>query len=97
MHILYRDKTMFSKNSTERITMKKILSIMLIAAFLFCATHQTSISASASKADPTISGTVAGGYRILPIQKTTEKIHLKVFRGDYIKFKFNDTINNPSG
>ena len=75
--------------------MKKILSIMLIAAFLFCATHQTSISASASTADPTISGTVVSGYRILPIKKTKEKIHLKVFRGDYIKFKFNDAFNNP--
>jgi rhodanese-related sulfurtransferase len=75
--------------------MKKTLPILLIAVFLLCATHQTSISASTSKADPAISGTVVSGYRILPIQKSTGKIHLTVFRGDYIKFKFDGAFNNP--
>jgi rhodanese-related sulfurtransferase len=75
--------------------MKKILSVMFIAVFLFGASHQTSVSAGAASVDPAISGSVVGGYRILPVQKTEEKIHLTVYRGDYLKFKFSGAVGNP--
>jgi len=42
-----------------------------------------------------ISGSIIGGYRIIEIQETSQEIHLKVFRGDYLKLKFSGGISEP--
>lgn len=42
-----------------------------------------------------ISGSIIGGYRIIEIQETPQQIHLKVYRGDYLKFKLRGKINDP--
>jgi len=41
------------------------------------------------------SGTVVDGYRILPIQKSEGRLILTVYRGDYIKFKFDGLSQEP--
>jgi rhodanese-related sulfurtransferase len=42
-----------------------------------------------------ISGSIVGGYRIIEIQETSQEIHLKVYRGDYLKFEIRDGISDP--
>ncbi|MFH1489735.1 MAG: rhodanese-like domain-containing protein [Pseudomonadota bacterium] len=43
-----------------------------------------------------VSGDIIGGYRVIPIQNSDEKVHLTVYRGDYIKFKCNETVKDLS-
>ena len=52
--------------------------------------------ACSQKPDPdeatSISGSIIGGYRVVPLQVTTgQEINLTVFRGDYLKIKLEDT------
>jgi len=42
-----------------------------------------------------ISGELSQGFRILKIDKTAGEIDLKVYRGDYIKFDFNPSMDDP--
>ena len=42
-----------------------------------------------------ISGSIVGGYRIIEIQENSQEIHLKVYRGDYLKFKIRGEISDP--
>ena len=52
-------------------------------------------SLKAAATAPPVSGTVVNGYRILPIEKNTGNVDLKVYRGDYIKFKIDPSIPAP--
>jgi rhodanese-related sulfurtransferase len=47
------------------------------------------------KKSPVISGRIEGGYRILLIPQTSDMIHVTVYRGDYVKFYFDESMGNP--
>ena len=42
-----------------------------------------------------ISGEIVNGYRIIPIGETETNLRLNVYRGDYIKFKFDQSLETP--
>lgn len=42
-----------------------------------------------------ISGTVVGGYRLLPVGDTTADLYFTVYRGDYIKFQIDPSFTDP--
>jgi rhodanese-related sulfurtransferase len=75
--------------------MKKTL-LVILALFLFA--HSASCSEKSEsnlKTAPPVSGTVVNGYRILDVQQTQGVVDLKVYRGDYIKFKFDPSVPDP--
>ncbi len=41
-----------------------------------------------------VSGAVVGGHRLVTVPHTREAITLKVYRGDYVKFIFDETISD---
>jgi len=45
--------------------------------------------------DLKVSGRVEGGFRILPVKNTTNDLHFIVYRGDYIKFSIDTSLNDP--
>ncbi len=73
----------------------KIVLTLLSLLFISYATSCTSSDSNNPDNNQSISGTVVSGYRILPIQKSLDRVNLTVFRGDYIKFKFDNTIITP--
>ncbi len=75
--------------------MKKIIvwTLWLLLATSFTSLY--AIKADASEMQPPASGKIVGGYRILPIQAAQQKVRLTAYRGDYIKFAFDDSIKNP--
>jgi len=75
--------------------MKKIL-VVICAVFLFAYSANCSDKTENNpKAAPSVSGTVVNGYRILDLQTARGEVDLKVYRGDYIKFKFDPAVGNP--
>jgi rhodanese-related sulfurtransferase len=75
--------------------MKKILLIIITVCLLAYSANGSEKAESNSKTAPPVSGTVVNGYRILPVQKPPGEVDLKVYRGDYIKFKFDPSIREP--
>ncbi len=67
-----------------------LLSVLFISYFAGCSNSDSKNQDENKSA----SGQLVSGYRVLPIQKSQDEIHLTVFRGDYIKFKFDGTIIN---
>lgn len=79
----------------ENDTMKKNI---LVTIALTCFFVLTSLSGAASETgieNEPASGILVQGYRILPIEPTVDDINLVVYRGDYIKFNFDDTVGDP--
>ena len=75
--------------------MKKILLIIfLIFCFAYSAGCSEKIESSPETAPP-VSGAVVNGYRILPIDNSPGNVDLKVYRGDYIKFKVDPSMPAP--
>lgn len=74
--------------------MRKILSTLSIIISLGLLTPVVSAEQGLDR-NPPISGRIDGGYRIVTIQKTTDVVQLRVYRGDYIKFEFDDSISDP--
>lgn len=69
-----------------------LLFIILIAGLLAgCGPEE----AHSTAANQEISGEIVNGYRVIPIGDTVEAIRLKVYRGDYIKFKFDRSFQTP--
>lgn len=70
-----------------------ILFFILISGFMASCSPE---DAHTTLANQKISGDVINGYRIIPIPNTEKNMQLNVYRGDYIKFKldesFEDTI-----
>lgn len=75
--------------------MKRIFLIILPVFLLAYFVGYSNTVEGNSKAVLQASGTVANGYRILPIQKSEGKLILTVYRGDYIKFKFDGLYQEP--
>lgn len=74
----------------------KIKPIIVITLFFFLFTTGCS-QTTGTKPTPTkhISGTIASGYRVIPITIDHKEVHLTVYRGDYIKFKFDQSFSSP--
>ncbi len=74
----------------ENVLLKRSLQAALIYIFVFL-----SAAAVAMARDATISGSIIGGYRVLPVDISSQKLHFTVYRGDYIKFDLNPSIADP--
>ncbi|CAB1055406.1 hypothetical protein D1BOALGB6SA_139 [Olavius sp. associated proteobacterium Delta 1] len=68
-----------------------ILSIFFFAYSASCSEKNENVLGTA----PAVSGTVVNGYRILDVQQAPGTVDLKVFRGDYIKFKIDPSLQDP--
>jgi len=77
------------------VDMRKFFLIATIVIFLSSFQIDGLLAEDIFRDNPSISGSVVQGYRVLPIHKTPEEIHLIVYRGDYIKFKIDKSITNP--
>jgi len=44
---------------------------------------------------PVVSGKIIGGYRMLPVEASSETLHFVVYRGDYIKFDLDPALATP--
>jgi len=75
--------------------MKKILMVIFAVFFFAYSANCSDITESKPTAAPPVSGTVVNGYRILDLQTARGEVDLNVFRGDYIKFKFDPSVQNP--
>jgi rhodanese-related sulfurtransferase len=75
----------------KRISLK-LREALGLFFFFVCLLSVTVLFAAGN---PPISGKVIGGYRLLPIAKTSDTLHFTVYRGDYIKFNFDDSIPDP--
>ena len=74
--------------------MRKI-SLILITIFFFVYSAGWSQKAEISAEAGPASGSVVNGYRILSIQKNKSELNLTVYRGDYIKFKLDPSMQDP--
>ncbi|MBT8363289.1 MAG: rhodanese-like domain-containing protein [Deltaproteobacteria bacterium] len=74
--------------------MRKI-SLILITVFFFVYSAGWSQKAEISPEAGPASGSVVNGYRILSIQKNKSELNLTVYRGDYIKFKLDPSMQDP--
>lgn len=81
-------------NEMER-NMKKTIVIMLSIILIFFTGIHLAAKAKVAGGEPSISGRIVGGYRILPPLKRQKENHLVVYRGDYIKFALDPTTNPP--
>jgi rhodanese-related sulfurtransferase len=75
--------------------MKKILLVILSVFFFAVSASCSEKTESRSETAPPVSGTVVNGYRILPLESNPGKVDLKVYRGDYIKFKIDPSSPAP--
>ncbi len=75
--------------------MKKILLVVFSVFFFAYSAGCAERNESSSETAPQVSGTVVNGYRILPIKNNPERLDLKVYRGDYIKFKIDPSMPPP--
>lgn len=65
--------------------------VLIIVAFYFIISN-----AGALQDDVKISGTIQEGYRVLPIPSETAEVEFTVYRGDYIKFAFDEKKTDPT-
>ena len=75
--------------------MKKILLVVLSVFFFAYSASCSEKTQSSSDTAPPVSGTIVNGYRVLPIKNSPDKVDLKVYRGDYIKFKIDPSMPAP--
>ncbi len=74
--------------------MQKLKVIIILTGFFILTGLSGAVSDTGIENEPA-SGILVQGYRILPIEPTVEDVNLVVYRGDYIKFDFNDTVGDP--
>ena len=75
--------------------MKKILFVFISVFFFAYSASCSEKIENNLKTAPPVSGTVVNGYRILDVQQAQSGVDLKVYRGDYIKFKFDPSVPDP--
>ncbi len=74
--------------------MKKLFNSWQIFILLFVLIFSF-FAVACSAQEQQITGTLIGGYRVIPLELTKENVTLKVYRGDYIKFKIDNSFANP--
>lgn len=74
--------------------MKKIL-VVICVLFLFAYSAGGSDKTEYKPNEASrVSGSVVNGYRIIDLQTARGEVDLKVFRGDYVKFKLDPSVQN---
>ena len=79
----------------ENNTMKKNILVTIALTWFFVLTGLSGAASDTGIGNEPASGILVQGYRILPIEPTVDDINLVVYRGDYIKFNFDDTVGDP--
>ena len=69
-----------------------LIFVILITCLLAGYGPQEAYSTAANQE---ISGDIIDGYRVIPIRGSENNIRLKVYRGDYIKIKFDPSLKAP--
>lgn len=72
--------------------MKKTHLISFIAFLSLVISLLLYLRVSATQNSSQISGTVVNGYRVLTVPNSSTKVEFTVYRGDYLKFAFDETI-----
>ena len=75
--------------------MKKILFVFISVFFFAFSANCAEKTENNLKTAPPVSGTVVNGYRIIDVQQAQSGVDLKVYRGDYIKFKYDPSVLDP--
>lgn len=75
--------------------MKKIRFLTAVIVLFMLALSNVQSKMQPAVQDRTVSGTLVGGLRILQIQDTSPKMLLTVYRGDTIKFSYDESLKNP--
>lgn len=75
--------------------MKKHFLVILSTILLLFGLGCLDSNAKNINSESSVSGKIVGGYRVLPIQRTSREVHLVVYRGDYIKFDWAGWDNDP--
>ena len=70
-----------------------IILFIVISGFMASCSPE---DAHTTVANQEISGDVVNGYRIIPIPNAEKNIQLNVYRGDYIKFKLNESFKDTT-
>jgi rhodanese-related sulfurtransferase len=68
----------------------KYIIIAIAAALLIAASFH--VGADKPSESKVVSGSVEGGFRVLPIDVSEKEQHYTVYRGDYIKFKIQGSL-----
>jgi rhodanese-related sulfurtransferase len=76
--------------------MKKPFIVMIVMLGTFLSAYYFTATAGPGQIDRAVSGKIINGYRILPIEKTGTPLHLNVYRGDYIKFQLDPSVEGLS-
>jgi rhodanese-related sulfurtransferase len=82
-------ETIFYLEVTMRISAK--ITFLLV---LFWVPAVSAITSTPSSTE-TVSGRVIDGFRLLDVENTTQDVQFTVYRGDYIKFTFDDSFKQP--
>jgi rhodanese-related sulfurtransferase len=77
--------------------MKNNVYLTAIYILIGCSVGLFPAVSTSSPSNGDITGSIVGGYRVLPIEKPPEgkTLSLTVYRGDYIKFDIGDGIGEP--
>jgi rhodanese-related sulfurtransferase len=70
--------------------MKKIVLAILILSSVFVSPGLSPAVADVVSKDPTASGDIVGGFRVLNVPEGSSGVTQTVYRGDYIKFRLTD-------
>lgn len=74
---------------------KRILPILIIFILVLLALGCNQSQDNKAPKTEVVSGDMLNGYRVLTISSSNKNPVLKVYRGDYIQFRFDDSIGDP--
>jgi len=75
--------------------MVKLKLISLNIFLIFCFAIFNSSCSTVSRDQEQVSGKIIKGYRVITITDNSKELHLKVYRGDYVKFQLNGSFPTP--
>ncbi|RPJ82756.1 MAG: rhodanese-like domain-containing protein [Deltaproteobacteria bacterium] len=75
--------------------MKKMAFFITALLLTFCAAEPSLSLTGNTDSERQVSGRIQNGFRILRIEKTDKKPDLTVYRGDYIRFEFDESWIDP--
>lgn len=70
------------------------LLYLILSLFVISAGGLQAAEDSVQRSIP-VSGQIEKGYRVLSVEPSAENLHLTVYRGDYIKFRFDSALGEP--
>jgi rhodanese-related sulfurtransferase len=75
--------------------MKKMIFPVLLLSLLLNSFDSSPAASDTAPQDPPVSGSIYGGSRVIEVPGNSKVLKLTVYRGDYIKFKFDAGIGEP--